>query len=130
MIDDKELFDLALEKFGVEHEIDITIGEIGEFLTCIGRKAQNRLQIDEIIDEIADVLICMNQMARIYGWEKVKERIKVKMKKKLAHVKKAIVSPKDECRGCFWGDFTEPKACRDCGRKQPDRFLQRTEKRG
>jgi len=82
MIKDKTLFKKALDKFGIEHQINIAVGEIGKFLTCIGRKAQGRLNKEEMIDEIADVLICMNQMAYIHGWDEVNERIKIKMEKK------------------------------------------------
>ncbi len=81
------LYDLALEKFGVEHEIKITVGEIGEFLTCIGRQAQGRLKPGEIIDEIADVTICMRQMANIYGTDAVNKKIKEKEERKLEHIK-------------------------------------------
>ncbi len=108
MIEDSELFDLCLEKFGVDHEVNITVGEIGEFLTCIGRNAQGRLTHEEMIDEIADVIICMRQMARIFEKEpgEVEKHIKKKMKKKLAKLKGDVIVDCDNtaCNECK--DFT------------------------
>ena len=113
MIEDKTLYKVALEKFGAVHETDITIGEIGEFLTCIGRQAQGRITHEEWIDEIADVHICIGQMAYIHGWDEVKERIKEKMKKKLAHIQNAELKS-NLCPKCGYGLMKFDNGPRQC----------------
>lgn len=87
------LFEACLKKFGAEHEKKITIGEIGEFLTLEGREAQGRATDEDWIDEIADVLISMTQMGYIYGIDKVKARIKIKMDKKMKHLEEDVHNP-------------------------------------
>jgi len=37
----------------------MAVGECGEFLTLVGRKAQNRDTVEDWISEISDVIIMM-----------------------------------------------------------------------
>jgi NTP pyrophosphatase (non-canonical NTP hydrolase) len=77
----KEIFQKAIRVWGEESQTQMAIGEIGEFLTTFGRLAQKRCSKEDVIDEIADVIIMMTQMALIQGEDAVKERIKVKIAK-------------------------------------------------
>lgn len=77
----KESFMKALRVYGKERQIQVAVGECGEFLTEVGRMAQGRATDASVIDEIADCLIMMNKMAIIYGEDAVKARIKVKLRK-------------------------------------------------
>lgn len=69
----------ALRSFGSEQQEQIAFGECGEFVALAGLKAQGRLTREQAIDEIADVLIMMRQMAHVYGLEDVNRRIEFKL---------------------------------------------------
>ncbi len=77
----RKVYKKALRVWGNEKQKLQAVGEIGEFLTELGREGQGRSSHDQIIDEIADVMIMMNQMAMIYGEDGVRERIKIKIEK-------------------------------------------------
>lgn len=77
----REVYEKALRVWGNEKQKRQTVGEIGEFLAELGREGQGRSSPEQIIDEIADVMIMMNQMAMIYGEQAVKERIAIKVEK-------------------------------------------------
>lgn len=68
----------ATETWGERAQTDVAIGEIGEFLANIGRRAQGRANMTELVDEVADVSVMMRQMAIIYGKDDVEERIAFK----------------------------------------------------
>lgn len=62
-----ELFDRATSVWGEVAQIGVCIGEIGELLTLVGRNVQGRATVDDWRSEIADVIICVWQLSRIYG---------------------------------------------------------------
>jgi hypothetical protein len=69
----------AIEKWGVDSQWHVAVGECGEFVALTGLQAEGRLTLDKVIDEVADVTIMMRQMANIYGVDAVNERIKFKL---------------------------------------------------
>lgn len=77
----KKLCKRAVSKWGVPSQKLQAVGEIGEFLTELGREGQKRSSPEKVIDEIADILIMMNQMAHIYGEQAVRDRIVIKIEK-------------------------------------------------
>lgn len=77
----RKVYAKALRVWGNEKQKLQAVGEIGEFLTELGREGQGRSSHSQVIDEIADVMIMMNQMAMIYGEDDVRERIKIKIEK-------------------------------------------------
>ena len=84
IIDDPEyrkVYETALNTWGIPAQKMMAVGECGEFLAEIGREVQRRSSQEKMIDEIADVMVMMNQMAMIYGEDAVRERIKYKIEK-------------------------------------------------
>jgi len=69
----------ALDAYGFAKQEMVMVGEIGELLTLIGRKAQGRMTEDEMIDELADCTIMLRQMAMSYGLDLVNQRIAMKL---------------------------------------------------
>lgn len=57
----------------------LAIGECGEFLSEIGRTAQGRSSQEKLVDEIADVIIMMNQLGYYHNPELLRKRIEFKM---------------------------------------------------
>jgi hypothetical protein len=78
--EDSTLLD-AIVTYGQQEQEMMAVGEIGEFLTVFGRRAQGRLTVEEMIDEIADVTIMMRQMAHINGLRAVEDRIRFKVER-------------------------------------------------
>lgn len=79
--DQKRVLDRSIHEFGEEVQFDIAVGECGEYAALAGKKRQNRLNESDEIDEIVDVLIAMEQRARIIGYEKVRKRFDEKMQR-------------------------------------------------
>jgi NTP pyrophosphatase (non-canonical NTP hydrolase) len=77
----KKVFEQAITTWGVENQRMMAVGEIGELLAEFGRIVQGRSSTDKMVDEIADTLIMVTQLALIYGEDAVKERIKFKLQK-------------------------------------------------
>jgi NTP pyrophosphatase (non-canonical NTP hydrolase) len=75
----EELLKQALSKWGHEAQIKMAVEECGEFLSAIMKSYRGRVTNDDIVDEIADNILMQEQMAMIFGKEKVIERIKFKM---------------------------------------------------
>ncbi len=73
------IFKQALEEYGYDTQCAVTIGEIGEFLQLFGKEVQGRVTEDEWIDEIADVMVMLRQMALIHGAEAVEQRFHEKV---------------------------------------------------
>lgn len=69
----------ALDTWGERDQKAMAIGEVGEYLSLVGRQAQNRASNEDWISEIADVIIMMEQMAKLYGYNKVQEMVDYKM---------------------------------------------------
>jgi len=61
----------AINHFGVEHQIDKAIEEMGELITALARRRLDRSRREDIAEEIADVIITANQLRIIYGGELV-----------------------------------------------------------
>jgi len=71
----------AIDTWGEEAQNSMVIGELGELLTLYGRKAQGRDTEEDWISEIADVLIIVEQLARMHGYNKVKRMVDTKMER-------------------------------------------------
>lgn len=69
----------AIDTWGEEAQNSMVIGELGELLTLYGRKAQGRDTEEDWISEIADVLIIVEQLARMHGYDRVRQMIDTKM---------------------------------------------------
>ena len=69
----------AIKTWGTESQLHMAIGECGEFITLLGKRSQNRDSREDWISEIADVIIMMEQMAHIMGYQSVREAVEFKL---------------------------------------------------
>lgn len=69
----------AINHFGVDHQIDKAIEELGELITALARRRLDRSRKEDIAEEVADVLIVANQLRIIYGGELVDGLINQKL---------------------------------------------------
>lgn len=73
------LYTLASQKYGTDPQIGVSLEECGEYIVAIQKWRRGRGTDADVIDEIADVAIMMDQMATLFGREKVQERIAFKL---------------------------------------------------
>ena len=68
-MDNRELYEKAIEKWGTDAQVIMALEECGELIVAITQGARGRDV--SIIEEIADVQIMMEQLAILYGEEQV-----------------------------------------------------------
>lgn len=66
-----ELYSYVLSRYGFDNQERMLMEEVGELFSALGKFHRNRIQIPDVITEIADVLIMTEQMAVIFGYEEV-----------------------------------------------------------
>ena len=85
------LYEEAVNRFGKEHQLIVTFGELSEATAEIAKHMIPARPHDEqdLIDELADVCIMMEQMKVIYG-ERLTQTIHKKLDKLEKHIKSEL----------------------------------------
>lgn len=83
----KKLYFTALRKYGITPQIDMLIEEMSELITKICHLKRNRIELNEVCEEFADVEIMIEQIKLIFDCEEKVEEIK---KQKLERLKKRL----------------------------------------
>jgi len=81
-----ELYQKALSKWGVDAQVKMLNEEIGELLAAMGKFDRRRVEVHDVITELADVSIMVEQMATLFGYEefeKEKDYKLVRLKERL-----------------------------------------------
>ena len=73
------LMSKAIVLFGLKSQIGLAIEECGEFLTALNQHDRGRVSSDAVCEEIADVIIVMGQMAKIFNENAVMRHIERKL---------------------------------------------------
>lgn len=73
--------------YGVTNQELKTIEECAELISALLHKARGRATVDEVVDEIADVMIMTQQLSFIYGQRKVDNRIKEKLDRQIERIR-------------------------------------------
>ena len=93
---EENIFRLAVEKWGEEAQYNQMVEECAELIVAINKYKRfldgERKQTEEevmfnLLEEIADVKICIQQLEYIIGKDKIDEVYKLKMQKFLHQVK-------------------------------------------
>lgn len=77
-----------VDHYGVENQEGMMIEECSELITALRHKARGRASADDIIDELADVMIMAQQLAIVYGQRKVENRIIDKLQRQIERIGK------------------------------------------
>lgn len=92
---DETILQLAIDTWGVPAQCDMVQEECMELAMALHKLKRVRgdadKKIENVIDEIADVKIMILQAERIFGKEKVNERVKFKMKRVQQRLKEGIL---------------------------------------
>ena len=78
---EKSLYDKAIKKWGVDSQVHMAYEEMGELLSVLNKLLRKRVTVDDVITEIADVQIMTEQLALIFGQEKVETEKERKLKR-------------------------------------------------
>lgn len=92
-MDAKNVYQKAIEKWGVDAQVDMMQEECLELALAIRkhRREPTKERFEDFIDEVADVIIMANQMQNVEGWqEKINERIAFKLNRLNARISKNI----------------------------------------
>ena len=104
----------ATRIWGHQAQEAMVVGEIGELLTMFGRRAQGRDSPEAWVDEIADSIMMLHQLAIIHGKDAVEKRVAEKLTKLKARLAKY------ECTACngegtfFVAEDRTPATCSVC----------------
>ncbi len=83
---ESDLYEKAVDKFGAEHQLYVTVEEMAEAITKITQFLNRGRDVEqEMIEEIADVVIMTNQCKVIFG-ERLIQAIHKKLEKVAKHV--------------------------------------------
>ena len=66
----KELDKELMETFGYHKQMHVAVEEMAELTNALMKRERGRASDDEVIEEVADVIICMEQLARYFGVDK------------------------------------------------------------
>ena len=75
----KNVYQDAINKWGVAAQTDQAIEELSELITELLHYRRGKCPAEQVIDEIADVKIILEQLEYIFGSEKIKERMLAKL---------------------------------------------------
>ena len=89
------LFKQAIEQWGVHPQIRMVFEECSELMNALAKTYRNRATKQDVITELADVVILCEQMAVVFGQEEYEaelERKLEKFKKKLEDSKSNLLN--------------------------------------
>lgn len=69
----------AVTKYGPRAQVDMAIEEMAELANALMKDRRNRATAEDIITEVADVLIMMNQLSFMLGRDKVRAEVERKI---------------------------------------------------
>lgn len=79
MLIGKKTCQLAIDTFGEDSQKKMAVEEMGELLAALNHYRRGKCTIEDVRTEIADVLICAEQLACIYGYDDVARQADSKM---------------------------------------------------
>jgi len=87
----KTIYEEAVDKYGKEHQLIVTFGELAE---CVAEIAKHMIPArihneQDLLNEFADVCIMMEQMRVIYG-DRLDKAIIEKLKKLRKHITRRL----------------------------------------
>lgn len=76
---ERNLYRVALSTWGEKAQVFMAIEECGELLAALAQFERGRTSVEAVADEIADVLVMIEQMAVMIGEELVMRRKEQKL---------------------------------------------------
>lgn len=76
---DRETLERAVDKWGIEAQADMAEEECAEFIAASKHHRRDKVPVEHVIDELADIRIMYEQLALFFGRETVEFRVQEKM---------------------------------------------------
>lgn len=76
----------AIDLWGIPAQVGMVIEECGELLTALNRYDRGRATAHEVAEEVADVMILMGQMSKVFGEDLVQEIMDAKVQRLIERV--------------------------------------------
>ena len=80
-----------LTHYGIDPQEGMTIEECAELIAALRHKARGRAEEDEVIEELADVIIMTQQLRIAYGANKVDNMIAAKLDRQIKRINEQAV---------------------------------------
>lgn len=77
-----------LDHYGAENQVRQTLEELDELATTLASYSANDATSEEVIDELADVMVMCEQMCELFGRQAVNERIHYKLSRQLRRMER------------------------------------------
>lgn len=85
----ENVYDRALEKWGEFSQLDQALEEMAELMLAINKYKRTKMDLSKnkeqilnnLIEEIADVKMCVEQLETMFGKDKVEKMLEIKMQK-------------------------------------------------
>lgn len=85
----QELYNNAIQRWGIEAQVDMFHEEVGELLSALNKYKRGRVGKDAVVTEIADVQIMAEQLAVWFGEDEVRREKEYKLNRLARRVQKA-----------------------------------------
>lgn len=72
---------MAIRAFGYQSQERMALEEMSELTNALMKRHRNRASDDDVVTEIADVMIMMEQLRQYYGKERVDKEIQRKLER-------------------------------------------------
>lgn len=79
----------TINLWGVEAQIGMAVEECGEFLSALSKWRRGRVSAEEVGEEVADILLMMCQMTKLFGGDYfVQATMNAKMQRLIERIEK------------------------------------------
>ena len=91
-----KILDAAIARYGERNQIDQAIEELNELAVALSHYRRGRAPLEEVAEEIADVQICLEQMAEAFGGEEFRALVGLERRRKLQRLEARLGADHDE----------------------------------
>lgn len=81
MLEDREIYRMTLDKWGVEAQYDQAVEECAELIAALKHFRRGKADEKRVIEELADVWLMVGQLAYMFGEDKVRNAVRTKQEK-------------------------------------------------
>jgi len=96
---DRETFRAAVETWGIDAQADMAEEEAAEFIVASKHYARGKVDVDELVDELADIRIMQEQLAEFIGRERVERRVREKMNRLRERLDQSAATGNEQSEG-------------------------------
>ncbi len=81
MMKNEEIYRATLDKWGEQAQYDQAVEECAELIAALKHFRRDKIDVEAVISELADVTLMVGQLTYMFGPEKVEEAVTAKLAK-------------------------------------------------